>query len=189
MFGTTTLIVRTRTPDFAGAAKVLVSNRAPAMSSTDSVRFPIYYANEVIRGARQTLTRQGRQFALPILPAIHSALTTAAVPTRCERLWRQPSSGRPGQRGAFLGLLRCRAGSAVASRISPHRFRHCAASTSAVFAPSEIKTAVGVLDHSTPRPTHQHYILARGIEASRQYAKIVADQTPKRAGRSRRPQG
>jgi chromate transport protein ChrA len=46
-----------------------------------------------------------------------------------------------------------------------------------VTTPIEIPTAVGLLDHSTPRVTHQHYILARGIEASRQYAKIVATAT------------
>jgi integrase len=74
-------------------------------------------------------------------------------------------------------------------RISPHRFRHCAASTIAVFAPSEIRTAVGLLDHSSARTTHQHYILARGIEASRHYAKIVADQRPKGLSRSRWPRG
>jgi hypothetical protein len=72
-------------------------------------------------------------------------------------------------------------------RISPHRFRHCAASTIAVFAPSEIRIAVGLLEHSSPRITHEHYILARGIAASRQYAAIVADQTRTRPYRRRRP--
>jgi hypothetical protein len=51
-----------------------------------------------------------------------------------------------------------------------------------VFAPSEIRTVVGLLHHSSPEVSHQHYILARGIEASRRYAKIVADQTPKGVG-------
>jgi integrase len=82
-------------------------------------------------------------------------------------------------------LLGDRTKTEFGDRIPPHRFRHCAASTIAVFAPSEIGIAAGLLHHS-PRITHQHYILARGIEASRQYAKIVADQTPKRADRSRR---
>jgi integrase/recombinase XerD len=88
---------------------------------------------------------------------------------------------------AISRLIGDRTKAEFGDRIPPHRFRHCAASTIAVFAPSEIRTAVGLLDHSSPRITHQHYILARGIEASRQYAKIVADQTPNGARRSRRP--
>ena len=90
---------------------------------------------------------------------------------------------------AISQLIGDRTKAEFGDRISPHRFRHCAASTIAVLAPSEIRTAVGLLDHSSPRITYKHYILARGIEASRQYAKIVADQTPRGAGRSRRPQG
>jgi integrase len=103
-------------------------------------------------------------------------------------LWVAAHGGPLGPE-AISRLIGDRTKAEFGDRISPHRFRHCAASTIAVFAPSEIGTAVGLLDHSSPRITHQHYILARGIEASRQYAKIVADQTADGAGRSRRPRG
>ena len=46
----------------------------------------------------------GHHFAsLRVLPTIRSVSTTAAVPTRCARQWRRPSSGRPARRGASLG--------------------------------------------------------------------------------------
>jgi integrase len=104
-----------------------------------------------------------------------------------DALWMRARGGGPLAPESISKLIGNRTEAEFGDRICPHRFRHCAASTIAVFAPSEIRTAVGLLDHSTPRITHQHYILARGIVASRQYAKIVADQTEKRHGRTRRP--
>jgi integrase/recombinase XerD len=106
-----------------------------------------------------------------------------------DALWIGARGGGPLAPGSISRLIGNRTEAEFGDRICPHRLRHCAASTIAVFAPSEIGTAVGLLDHSSPRITYKHYILARGIEASRQYAKIVADQTPRGAGRSRRPQG
>jgi integrase len=103
-----------------------------------------------------------------------------------DALWVSAHGG-PLAPAAISRLIGDRTKAEFGDRISPHRFRHCAASTIAVFAPSEIRTAVGLLDHSSPRITHQHYILARGIETSRQYAKIVADQTGTRPGPRRRP--
>jgi hypothetical protein len=105
-----------------------------------------------------------------------------------DELWMGARGGGPLAPDSISKLIGDRTEAEFGDRISPHRFRHCAASTIAVFAPSEIETAVGLLDHSSPRITHQHYILARGIEASRQYAKIVADQTSKGANRTFRPQ-
>jgi integrase len=94
--------------------------------------------------------------------------------------------GRPLSAQVISRLIGDRTEARSGVRITPHRFRHCAASTIAVFAPSQIGTAVGLLDHSSPKVTYRHYIMARGIEASRQYAKIVADQTPKQPRRRRR---
>jgi integrase len=65
-------------------------------------------------------------------------------------------------------------------RIPPHRFRHCAASTVAVSAPGQIGLAPRLLDHASLKTTYDHYILARSVEASRQYAKIVGELTPRR---------
>jgi integrase len=58
--------------------------------------------------------------------------------------------------------------------------RHCAASTIAVFDPSRIEVAAALLDHSSLRTTSKHYILARGVEASRLYADVIAELMPKR---------
>jgi integrase len=105
-----------------------------------------------------------------------------------DALWLGARGGGPLAPRSISKLIGDSTQAAFGARISPHQFRHCAATTIAVFAPSKIQTAVGLLHHSSPRTTHQHYILARGIETSRQYAKIVADQTPKRPSRDRRPQ-
>src|SRR5260221_3206924 len=82
-------------------------------------------------------------------------------------------------------LVGDRTEAAFGHRISPHRFRHCAASTIAVFAPSRIEVAPALLDHSSLRTTSKDYIIARGVEASRLYAKVIAEMTPKRSGRRR----
>src|SRR5262249_49755035 len=75
-----------------------------------------------------------------------------------DALWLSAHGGslRPDSISQLIGN---RTKAEFGERMPPHRFRHCAASTIAVLAPSEIGTAVGLLDHSSPRVTHQHYIL------------------------------
>jgi integrase len=137
------------------------------------------------RPYQATLPRQVTPFLEQYLAEVRPTFPRA---NQHDALWLGAHGGplRPDSISQQLGN---RTKAEFGDRIPPHRFRHCAASTIAVFAPSEIRTAVGLLDHSSPRITHEHYILARGIEASRQYAKIVAGQTLKGAIRSRRPRG
>jgi integrase len=80
-------------------------------------------------------------------------------------------------------LIAKRTEAAFGFRISPHRLRHCAASTIAVFDPSQIEVAAGLLDHASQQTTKDHYILGRAIGASRMYADIIAELTPRRSGR------
>jgi len=101
-----------------------------------------------------------------------------------DALWLS-SKGCPLSLDSISVLIAKRTEVAFGCRIPPHRFRHCAASTIAVIDPSQIDIAARLLDHTSLRTTNEHYILARGIEASRRYAKVIAELTPKRSGRRR----
>jgi hypothetical protein len=98
-----------------------------------------------------------------------------------DALWLS-SKGCPLSLDSISRLVGKRTEAAFGCRIPPHRFRHCAASTIAVIDPSQIEIATGLLDHASPRTTNDHYILARAIGASRLYAKLIAELTPKRFG-------
>jgi integrase/recombinase XerD len=58
--------------------------------------------------------------------------------------------------------------------LSPHDFRDAAATLWAIAMPAQIGVASDLLGHADPR-TLKHYNLARGVEASRAYAKRIAE--------------
>jgi integrase/recombinase XerD len=91
--------------------------------------------------------------------------------------------GRPLSPHSISRLIARRTEAAFGHRIPPHRFRHCAASTVAVSAPGQIGLAARLLDHASLQTTYDHYILARSIEASRHYAKIIGELTSRRLRR------
>ena len=91
--------------------------------------------------------------------------------------------GRPLAQNSISRLVAKRTEAAFGHRIPPHRLRHCAASTVAVSAPGQIGLAARLLDHASLNTTYDHYILARSIEASRHYAKIIHELTPRRSRR------
>jgi hypothetical protein len=76
-------------------------------------------------------------------------------------LWIGARGGGPLTPGAISKLIGDRTEAEFGVRISPHRFRHCAASTIAVFAPSEIRIAAGLLHHSSSTHTSGLYFGAR----------------------------
>jgi integrase/recombinase XerD len=59
-------------------------------------------------------------------------------------------------------------------RITPHDARDAAATTWAIAAPDQIGVARDLLTHSDLRTTTRHYNRARGIEASRTHARLLA---------------
>jgi site-specific recombinase XerD len=99
-----------------------------------------------------------------------------------DALWLSLKGG-PLARDSISRLIAIRTEAAFGQRIPPHRFRHCAASTVAVAAPGQIELAARLLDHASLNTTYDHYILARSIEASRHYAKIIHELTPRRSRR------
>jgi integrase/recombinase XerD len=59
-------------------------------------------------------------------------------------------------------------------RVTPHDARDAAATTWAIAAPDQIGIARDLLTHADLRTTERHYNRARGIEASRTYAQLLA---------------
>lgn len=59
--------------------------------------------------------------------------------------------------------------------LSPHLVRSCAATTVAIEAPEAIDIMPTVLTHSDPATTARYYNLARGLDASRRHASVIAD--------------
>jgi integrase/recombinase XerD len=103
---------------------------------------------------------------------------------RSDALW-MGRNGRPLALDSITLLIGNHTEAAFGHRITPHRLRHCAASTIAVFDPSRIEVAPALLDHTSLRTTSKRYILARGVEASREYAEVIAELMPKRSRRRR----
>jgi len=58
--------------------------------------------------------------------------------------------------------------------IAPHDFRDAAATTWAIAMPKEIGVAGELLSHADLRTTTKHYNRAKGIEASRAHARLIA---------------
>jgi integrase/recombinase XerD len=68
-------------------------------------------------------------------------------------------------------------------RIAPHDARDAAATTWAIAAPDQIGVARDLLTHTDLRTTTRHYNRARGIEASRTHARLLAKIRQKRRTR------
>ena len=59
-------------------------------------------------------------------------------------------------------------------RVAPHDVRDAAATMWAISSPDQIAIARDLLSHSNLRTTNKHYNRARGIEASRACAQVLA---------------
>ena len=99
-----------------------------------------------------------------------------------DALWIS-SKGHPLRPTSISRLIAARTQTAFGEPIPPHRFRHCAASTVAVLEPGQIQIASGLLDHASMSTTNKYYNLAQSIGASRLYAKILAELTPRKSCR------
>jgi integrase/recombinase XerD len=75
---------------------------------------------------------------------------------------------------AIWGIITRRTASRLGLRVAPHDVRDAAATTWALAAPDQVGIARDLLAHSDLRTTTRHYNRARGIEASRAYAQLIA---------------
>ena len=65
-------------------------------------------------------------------------------------------------------------------RLTPHEFRHCAASSIAEFNPEDFHIIRVILGHSGAAMAEKYYIRAKGTEAMRSYQKLVSRKRKER---------
>jgi hypothetical protein len=94
--------------------------------------------------------------------------------TQHDGLWVSTKS-RPLTDGAIWHIVTNRARAAFGQPVNPHLFHSCAATTIAILDPGRIGVARDLLGHVSLATTQVHYIKARSIEASRLYAKVLAE--------------
>ena len=93
-------------------------------------------------------------------------------------LWCSTKGG-PLTDKAIYRIITDRTRAAFGQPVNPHLFRSCAATTIVMLDPGRIGLAGDLLDHASLTTTHAHYIKARSIQASRLYAKALAELTPR----------
>jgi integrase len=94
--------------------------------------------------------------------------------TQHDGLWASTKGG-PLTDKAIYRIITARTRAAFGEPVNPHLFRSCAATTIAILDPGRIGVARDLLGHVSLATTHAHYNKARSIEASRLYAKALAE--------------
>jgi integrase len=93
--------------------------------------------------------------------------------SNCMALWVSPKGGALSY-SAIWPIITRHAKNRLGIHISPHDARDAAATTWAIAAPDQISVSRDLLAHSDLRTTTKHYNRAKGIEASRAYALLIA---------------
>lgn len=91
----------------------------------------------------------------------------------CKALWVS-SKGGSLSASAFSPIMARYTSGRLGIRITPHDARDAAATTWAIVAPDRVGVARDLLAHSDIRTTTKYYNRAKGIEASRAHAVVVA---------------
>ena len=133
----------------------------------------------IIIPCTETKTSTPIEFAVPELLGPYLATYLGIVRPRmlrhptCKALWVSRKGGALSYSAIWEVITRHTA-SRLGIRIAPHDVRDAAATTWALAAPERIGIARDLLSHSDLRTTTKHYNRARGIEASRAYAQVIA---------------
>jgi integrase len=136
-------------------------------------------------------TKSGRPFetSVPdwIVPFLERYLREMRpmYPTAAQHdgLWRSTKGG-PLTDKAIYRIITDRTRAAFGQPVNPHLFRHCAATTIAIFQPCQIGVARDLLGHSSLAMTNADYNKAQSIEASRLYAEVLTGLIPRPLRRS-----
>jgi integrase/recombinase XerD len=91
------------------------------------------------------------------------------------RLWLS-RNGRPLAYGSLYHLVCKRTYEAFGKKISPHLFRACLATSTAIHHGAHMGLAMTVLDHKSTEVMERHYIHAQMIDAVRAYQMLLAAQ-------------
>jgi integrase len=147
------------------------------------------------------LVEQGRQFILKIATnksgRLYEAVLTSTlgqplrrylrrhrpVLLRARGRWHAPAGGAlwiskdgsPCSEITLRNIFRKATGGADRPPLSPHLFRHCAATSIAVEAPGSIDVVPAVLAHASHKTGERYYNLAGSIEASRAQGTVLAE--------------
>jgi integrase len=126
----------------------------------------------------ETKTGAPIEFAVPELLGPYLATYLDVVRPRllrqpCNALWISQKGGALSY-SAIWGVITRHTSRRLGVRVAPHDVRDAAATTWAIAAPEHIGIARDLLAHSDLRTTTKHYNRARGIEASRAYAQLIA---------------
>jgi integrase len=93
--------------------------------------------------------------------------------TDCDALWLN-SKGRALAYAAIGKIFSSHSMRRIGIRITPHDVRDAAETTWALFAPDRIAVASELLSHTDER-SRRYYDRARGIAASRQHSRLIAE--------------
>jgi integrase len=89
-------------------------------------------------------------------------------------LWLSSLDGRPMSYAGMERVVTETTRSTLGMAISPHLFRVAAASSAAIHGGSTPHLASGVLQHTDPRVTEQHYNRATTLQAAETFARLIA---------------
>jgi len=103
---------------------------------------------------------------------------------RHDGVWASTKGG-PLTANAIARVITERTRQAFGQSVNPHLFRHCAATTIAILQPGRIGVARDLLGHASLSTTNTYYNKARSIEASRLYAGVRTELTPRSLHRSK----
>jgi integrase/recombinase XerD len=97
--------------------------------------------------------------------------------THLNALWVSVNGGRLGA-GRIEKVVQLRTDDAGLPPMSPHAFRHCAATAVAIHRPELVDIIPGVLNHSTRATNEKFYNMAGMLEASRAHSALVEELDP-----------
>ena len=130
--------------------------------------------------AEDTKAARAEEFSVPtsLLPQFTLYLThyRLLLPAACEHkaLWASTQRGALGAE-AIYDMVCQRTLASFGFTVTPHLFRHCAATTIAREAPELLPVASGLLAHARLDTTSNYYTPANTVAAARQHAEVLAN--------------
>jgi integrase len=98
-------------------------------------------------------------------------MARACRPVDTDLLWIG-DSGRPIGDQVIRRIIQGLTAQHLGVRINPHSFRHAAATTFALEAPTDSRKTAALLGHASPAMTQKHYILQQQFMAQQDYLSI-----------------
>jgi len=133
----------------------------------------------VILPCAESKTGTAGEFAVPDLLAPYLVTYLDVVRPRllrraiCDALWVSRNGGVLSYSGIWFITAR-HSSERLGVHVAPHDVRDAAATTWAIAMPAQIGVARDLLTHADLRPITKHYNRAKGVEGSREHARLIA---------------